>query len=202
MASVKVIWQIIKWLYAGNSQEVKVLIMQKSNTQTDNPQKRLCCTLSWIAGMIDSDGCIGVTKRNNAKTEVYLPRITFTSAHEEIFNEMIKAFQFCGFPFFVSTKKSLNPNHSDRMDLRVTGMKRCYRVLRNLIPFLRGKKERGKLLFKFCDSRLTKMIKSQPYTKEQLECCHILQDFNRKGQCRILRDYTPFSKGKLAWMKI
>lgn len=156
----------------------------------DNPQERRCCSLSWIAGIIDGEGCINVYTRVQKRHTVYRPRIVITNTSRTIIDEVCRIFDLAGFPYYVQTRNRDRTNHNTTYDVIIAGFKRVARVLPQLVPYLRGKKDQAILMCEFVTERL-KLNKNIDWPVELLEICELIQLLNKRGNEQILRDYTP-----------
>lgn len=172
-------------LYAGNSQEIEVLIMQKAEILTDNPQERLQLRsnkLAYLAGFLDADGCFSLfrTQRGN---KIYLnPLVVCTNCDFSQMDLIAEMMTFLDFPHYVQERKPAKANHRASKDVRVQGIKRCARVLPQMIPYLIGKKERASLLLMFCELRLKKMGKAEPYSRVEIAIWEEICKQNKRGQ--------------------
>ena len=166
--------------------------MQKSKVLTDNPQERLCCKLSWLAGFFDADGCVNIYRKYTAKTEVYTPRLVMTNTNKDIVDTICAVLREVSIPFYVQIRKNRSLNHNNTADIIISGYKRCFHALPLIAPYLKGKREKAELMLQFCELRL-KAGKKEPYSIEQLSLCNQIKSLNNRGKKalhKIPRDYT------------
>ncbi len=172
--------------------------MQKSEVQTDNPQERPCCSLSWLCGIIDADGCFNFDIINTKKEKRIKPRIfVLTNTDYSLIKEVVNIMNKYGFAHYVSRRKSANENHSTRYDVIVVGYKRCKRILPYLIPHLRGKSDQAVLMLELVNQRIADVAKYGHsrvggYTDEQMQLIGCVKQLNERGPSSlkhgILRD--------------
>jgi hypothetical protein len=140
----------------------------------------------WLAGFIDADGCIRLSKGWKNKKEQYslVPQI---SIHNTDFKTMEIVAEIIGSEFQISFRKRLNVNHSDCATINIMGIKRVKPLLERLLPFLITKKLEGKLLMKFMNLRLQGRH-NRHYSETEYKIYFALKHLKKT---RNLRDYTP-----------
>ena len=173
-------------LYAGKPQEMEVLIMRQSEILTGNQQERLelrSCKLAYLAGFYDADGCISLYKTCRRKgSKVYLrPQVSCTNCDFDQIDSICEIMDFLKFPYHILSRKATKFNHRPSKDIRTIGVKRCARILPQLIPYLIGKKERASFLLWFCKLRLVKIGKAEPYMPVEIAIYDEIHEQNRRG---------------------
>lgn len=122
--------------------------------------------LAWLAGFLEGDGSIALTKQKMSNDRIILvPGIRFSNTDALIIEECGNILKENNVGFYYSSKYTAN---AISFDLVVKGFKRVQPLLNLLIPELHGKKLTiAKLLDKWLQSR-TVTGNSKTYTKEEL----------------------------------
>lgn len=164
------------------------------NTTIGNQQERLIAAKSWLAGMIDADGCITFAvsyqkyrnKQGNQTNKLLDPLVDIATSCTGTKDVLVKTIKFIGAACYVTGRYKKNPCYT----IRVSGLRRVNNFLPLVIPYMVTKKEEAEKLLQFCQSRLAKQIKfkSSPYTSEELE---LFSSIKKIKVIRILRDYMP-----------
>lgn len=98
--------------------------------------------LAYIAGVIDSDGCISIGR--NAKR--YKPIVQITQVQPEAINFVNKIF---GGSYKIEKRLS----HKDIYKWRIQSRKNLGIFLEAIIPFLKIKREQAKIVIEYCNIR-------------------------------------------------
>jgi hypothetical protein len=156
----------------------------------DNQQATL--DLGWLAGAIDGEGCVGITRRNR------VARLGFTlKPHLQIANTDKAFIDRCAgilttlkIPFHISSYDGKG-RRKQAWQITVAGLKRVAKALPLLVPHLTGvKAEKAKLVLEWVDSRLADWH-AAPFTSRQLKIYEQLRQMNERGiKGRSLTDYT------------
>lgn len=104
--------------------------------------------LAWAAGIIDGEGSIFIMKQGRKDRERdtnYVLRVSVESTDPYMAQELKKIFP-SGAVF--SSKRDKRPNNSNTLKWQING-KRSVEVLKDLLPFLRVKKEQAELAIQF-----------------------------------------------------
>jgi len=160
--------------------------MQQSEVQTGYQQERLelrSCKLAYLAGFYDADGCFSLYKTQRKRGKIYLrPQVSCTNCDFEQIDYICEVMAFLKFPYYIQNRKGAKSNHRASKDVKTIGVKRCSRILPQLIPYLIGKKERASLLLWFCELRLKKMGKAEPYSLVEVAIYDEIHEQNTRGQ--------------------
>lgn len=97
--------------------------------------------ISYIAGLVDADGCIRLHPSNKGKYRKYYPRVQITNTCRELMDALVE--QFGGAIHGPKRRTDgIRNSTKDCWDWRITGDK-CRQLLSNMIPFLFIKKEKA-----------------------------------------------------------
>jgi hypothetical protein len=134
---------------------------------------------AWLASAIDCDGSISI--RHCSK--VYSPVISFSNTNKKIiefFRDLLKYK-----PQIYICKENRTYNSKKSYSLAICSMPHVYIILKQILPFLIGKKEQGKLILgwiKIQDKKIRKgNNKGWAYTKRQNEIHNKMKNLNKKG---------------------
>ena len=157
----------------------------------DNQQATLI-EISWLAGIWDGEGTIGV--RNNTKIKQFSPRMHVVNTNPLIMQKV----------FEIVEKLGITPYFREK-DAGEFGVKQCWVIgvdtltkskvlLDAMLPYLVGKKPQAEMLLKFVESRLerfdrTKANCDKGYTQDDLDTVKAVYELNG-NQRRVPRDYT------------
>jgi len=142
-------------------------------------------SIIWLAGFIDADGCIRLSKGWKNKKGQYslVPQIT---VHNTCFRTMEHIVDILETDFQIFFKKRNSDKHSEMVNINIMGIKRIYPFLVRILPYLVTKKMEGELLKKFMDKRLSG-THNRPYDNEEYKIYFALKHIKK---IRNLRDYT------------
>jgi len=148
--------------------------------------------LGWLAGAIDGEGCVGVTRRNRkAKLGFTLkPHLQITNCDKAFIDRCTTTLKLMEIPFWVSYYEGRGRRKS-AYTVVIAGLKRCAVALPKLVPHLTGQKlVKAKLVERWVTSRLADWH-AAPFTAEQLAIYEQLRQMNERGvKARNLNDYT------------
>lgn len=148
---------------------------------------------AWLAGFIDADGCIRLSKgMKNMKKDQHslIPQVMVHNTCVMTLNRAATLLERI-VPVTTSEKKRISLKHSRMRSILVLGMKRCEPVLRTLIPFLITKKLEAEILLQFIERRKTRGVKNKPYERQDYLANEALKYLKKS---RHLRDYMPTIK--------
>jgi len=109
----------------------------------------------WLAGIIDGEGTITITKQNRQTWFSYRPEIHITNTNQLILKQsckLLKEITGKTVKIFITDKKRKNYVYR----VRLQDIESCKKLLIFLGPFLVGKKKQGKLLLEFLQNKKTK----------------------------------------------
>lgn len=124
--------------------------------------------VAWLAGIIDGEGCIsfywerGKYRRQDG---VHNPSLRFqvhvANTDERIINEVLAISQEHNIPCQLKTTPQSVSSHKVRMDAVWQGSKRAQAILRLVLPFLVGKKDRALLCLSVIEHRQSTRSRTQ-----------------------------------------
>lgn len=134
----------------------------------DNQQERLlnCMELSWVAGIIEGEGYIGLAKHKVGYLQ-YIPRLQIINSDEIMLDEVGRILVKNGLAYYVK-HRNVDPRVKKKQmhDVVITGVKRTSRALKVLLPYMRGLKRReAEIVLAFCLERLRLKNNYRPYSK-------------------------------------
>lgn len=153
----------------------------------DNQQVRLVIAKSWLAGMIDADGCITFAISMQEKKYKHIdPVVDITTSCKATIRVLVQTIKLIGAACYVYSSKR------DKVyNTRIAGYKRLNNFLPLVIPYMVTKQGEAINCLEFCKSRLsipTKPFKAKPYTQKELD---LIQSVKKAKITRNLRDYMP-----------
>lgn len=156
----------------------------------DNQQERPFDSLAWLAGIIDGEGHIGMSKQKYKEYIRYTPRVCIVNTDVALLDAVGTILKENNIGFHVSTRQR-NERSKPTFDFTTSGIKRLAKLLPLLVNRLRGKKERAaKILNEYVQTRMSMPYKSGAgFDKDKAESVYLqLKEINQTG---ILRDFTP-----------
>ena len=144
----------------------------------------------WLAGFIDADGCIRLSKGWKNKKEIHslIPQV---SIHNICLVTLNKAAEIVGEycpGFQTSWKKRTSDKHSPMYNINIMGIKRCEPFIKTIRPYLVTKALEADLLTKFMGLRLNAKSHNAHYSSEEYQIYFALKELKKS---RHLRDFTP-----------
>lgn len=146
---------------------------------------------AWLAGFIDADGCIRLSKgfKNEKKDQHSLiPQVTVHNTCVVTLNRVAALVERVIGSTKTSARKRISVKHSKMYNVEVMGMKRCEPLLRVLLPHLVTKRLEAELLLQFIGRRKTIGIRNKPYGPVDYKVNEALKHIKKT---RHLRDYVP-----------
>jgi hypothetical protein len=139
-----------------------------ADNKIDNQQERRSIDLSWVAGIIEGEGYIGLSRHIVGYLQ-YTPRVQIINTDDIMLENVGKILKENGLAYFrkrhfVDKRVKRKPCH----DLVICGIKRVTKTLELIMPYMRTKKKRNaELVYKFCLERLSKSNKFRKYTDKE-----------------------------------
>jgi len=136
---------------------------------------------SYLAGMVDGDGTVTITKQKQRKTFAYRPSISIHNTSKELIDYLCLTFEG-------STFITCHPKDSNRKTIyrwRVMRTDKIVVLLEKMLPYLVVKKERAEFLLTFCKSRLnSRLVRNNAlYTNVEHGCYEKLSRLNKTIGC-------------------
>ena len=138
--------------------------------------------LAYIAGVIDSDGCISLIL--NSKTGWVRPRVAINQVQPEAIDFIISLF---GGNLYIAEQ----PEESvwkDRYEWRLYSLRKVKPFLIAILPFLQIKSRQAQLVIEFCSLRLNKLGKryqggkhNKTYTEREMIVFDNVKSLNQRG---------------------
>jgi len=168
----------------------------------DNQQERSNFNKGWLAGVIDSDGCLQLVKqtykkRNGSgeKTCHYRPQIVFHNTNLVYMTHVAYILRKHNIAFYVEDRNEYKNfgTRDKRPYVRITiyGFKRCKKFFDNTGIQLIGKAVQQKIMLDYIDYRLSLKYGS-PVTEKDVEYYEKMKKANHQFKGEIPRDYTPY----------
>lgn len=120
--------------------------MQKSDC-ADNPQ--VIIDLAWLAGCLDSDGCVTIAKVKQRKYRnnfTWRPVITWSNGNDLWIEEIARILNTVDIPHYVHWRIIKGVPHAQVM---ISGYKRVAKALPILWPYVRAKRKQLAVLRQF-----------------------------------------------------
>lgn len=131
--------------------------------------------LSWLGGIVDGEGCVGI--RHNTMQHQFSPRFNVTNTNMKIINETVSIIRKIGVNPYIREKKPSGYGLNTKIpcyQVCVDTLSGARLVLEALEPFIIGKGNQVKYLLEFCISRKrfkkTQTNEQKMYNKRELEC--------------------------------
>ena len=135
-------------------------------------QERLEADIQWLAGIVDSEGCISNSYRH--------PMVVHIGNCDMILmTEVKRILSSLGVYYSQSDRKSINPKWRNSQQVAVHNNKDCITVLKSIYPYLVGKKEICSLAIKFTESRTDKW--GRPFSDEEKKMMSCMTELNVRG---------------------
>ena len=145
-------------------------------TGADNQQERLAL-LGYLAGIIDGEGWVGISKTKRADVRagfIFLPQISIHMVGKDAIEHIDATFRKVDLPSYYVHRK-------DTSQWTVNGYKRVVEVLEVLLPYLHIKRRQGELILAMNDLRSQRHHHSSPTELEHEIRAWICQ-LNSKGK--------------------
>ncbi len=150
--------------------------------------------LAYLGGIIDGEGSIyaALIKAQNstyAKIELKIVNTNF-----ELIEYISGIYKKYDIAHYISDHKKQKLHHKSAKTITVGGIKRLYKALPILIPFVVIKRKQAILALRYINSRLRNTSRKAPFTKDEVEILAELKELNQRG-IGHLNDYTESFKG-------
>lgn len=156
----------------------------------DNQQERPFEALSWLAGILEGEGCFQMTKAKYGKYTRYYPRVTLVNTDILMLDTVAQIFKSNKIGFHIHTRQRTK-NCKPTMAFTIQGIKRAAKLLPLIIPHMRSKKRKAaELLYEYVQWRISQpYVNGQGFDKSRAEL--VYKQIGEINQVGILRDYTP-----------
>ena len=130
----------------------------------DNQQAKVSDNeIGWLAGFLDGEGSFMLMQRPDRRVKtphkvydrrkLWAPRICVANTHIPTLNHVTNLLDRLGLPYHISWRQFTTREYKTAWDLRVQGLKRCYRWLIQIAPYLVTKKRQAELMLDWINSR-------------------------------------------------
>jgi len=156
----------------------------------DNQQATLTdMELGWLGGVVDSDGCISMSRSDRGNYILYGCDIVFTNTDPVFIEEVARLLNKGGIGCHVRWSKQSGLGKKTVGEVRVGGHKRCFTALSVLTPGIRAKREQASYMLEFLKRRLA-VDRPGPheYTMEDHMCWAMLKAFKDRGASETIRE--------------
>lgn len=146
--------------------------------------------LAYIAGIIDGDGSISLTKRNILPSPLYYPEVQLANQNKNLIHYFYD--EFGGYKYCRKSWKGKNGSmRKDSWQWKLD-KRRCKSFLEKIMPFLKLKKERANYLLKYIDENPFKRgIRLTPEILRKRE-----ESYIKMIRLNIEKDINKTSPGK------
>ena len=110
--------------------------------------------ISYIAGLIDGDGCFNLNSRHAPSGHRYTPQIMLINTNKEIIRRYCSVLKNSSIGYHISFRIAGKTTNRRRWDVLVSGVKRAKKLTDLILPYLETKKEQCLLLQQYCEHRL------------------------------------------------
>jgi hypothetical protein len=161
----------------------------------DNQQATAEVDMGWLVGFLEGEGSFSLQKQIYKKQKATLrPRISVTSTDFELTDRAGSIFQSLGIGNYIARKRCVSKdgrNYKDQKELVVSGIKRCKKLLDQIIPYMTEsrKKRTAETLLEFCNYRLS-LPRKNPYTQVDFSLGQRMRDLNGYQLRQSFRDST------------
>ncbi len=133
---------------------------------------------AYVAAIIDGEGTITLGRwKKKKKYWLIHPRIYITNQNKQLLGIIKNLFGNRGYIIVHKSKSSYSDNICYR--LYVSGLS-VAPILKTLIPYLRLKREQGKLVYEFCIKRLNKGVNTK-YSDDEWYLFRKVREYNSSG---------------------
>jgi hypothetical protein len=152
--------------------------------ERDNQQVR---DISWLAGLIDGEGCLTLQKRQchngkhaqRRKSFDLIPEISIINSNWlniEHADKILKELKVGHYIYSTGNYgKGDHARTKPAWGIRITGLFRCKALLVEVTEYLQGKKKEAEILHAYICSRLSHPNKVTPYTVDEIKTYDVLR---------------------------
>lgn len=136
--------------------------------------------ISWLAGFIDGEGCIGFNKISG-KHDCHYPHVTIVNCHKPTIERIVEILSALGVRYWVTTRKPKN-NSKWKQDwtIVIRGLRRVKPLLEFILPHLFTKKMQAEQVLDFINHRLSLSPLASYGDKEKMIIAK-LHELNHRG---------------------
>ena len=146
---------------------------------------------AWLAGFLDADGCIRLskgTKNSKLNQHSLIPQLLAHNTCVVTLNRVLILFEKMGALSVTSLRKRYSAQHAKMANILSLGMKRVEPILREILPYLVTKRLEAELMLRFIELRKSRRHRNAPYTASEYRIYTAMKYLKKS---RHLRDYTP-----------
>ena len=163
--------------------------IDEAKAEMGNPQERLICDLSWLAGIWEGEGWVSIcrnsqtSERQKGQTK-FVPNCGLTNTDEMLIMEVIRILTENDIKFCIQKRSPNGLGTQCKYELSLIGYKRCQKLLSLISIYLRGaKKLRTEKVLQFIDSRKMRNQKS-PYNEFEIGIFESLYSYQGRSQSK------------------
>jgi len=144
----------------------------------------------WLAGFIDADGCIRLSKgwKNKKRVHSLIPQVSIHNICLVTLNKVAEIVGRISPGFDTSWRNRTSDKHAPMYNINVMGIKRCTPLVKVIRPYLVTKALEADLLVRFMELRQSAMSHNAHYGSEEFQIYFALKELKKS---RHLRDFTP-----------
>jgi hypothetical protein len=140
---------------------------------------------SYLAGLIDGEGCFMLNFRHDGKNLTFRPRITITGTEMTQLPLLLKLIKTISLPVYVWSEKRKAINEKDGWVLIVTNVDRCLHWLQAIKPFLIIKWAQAEVFERLIIERAKRAnYPSKEFTIREIDLIRKLKLLNKKGKLK------------------
>ena len=133
--------------------------------------------LSWLAGIIDGEGCIGLYSfLSHGKYKEIRTQIIIVSTNYLLILEVRKILDGLKISYCVGLRKRIKPNWKQSYYIQMQNIPALKKFLPFLLSYLIVKQKQAKIIQKFCNRR-----RNSSYLKNEFRMVNQIKLLNKKG---------------------
>jgi hypothetical protein len=141
--------------------------------------------ISWLAGFIDGEGCIGFNK--TSKKHYHSPHVCIVNTHKPTIERIATILSALGVRYWVVSPTCRNkPKYKQDYQIAIRGLRRVKPLLDMITPYLFTKKAQAEAVLEFINYRLSLSPKA-PYGEKELRLIALLHELNHRGPSETTR---------------
>lgn len=147
---------------------------------SETPSQSAGNLLAWFAGFVDADGMIGIHKQvsKNDPPPRWVPELSVTTTCTKTADFIHSTLRSMDLPVYRLLRKVTKPNWTDRHHLEVRGLKRVFKVIPMIRPYLVTKADEADFVMEFITSRLG-AARGSGYSKREMEIIALMSAIKR-----------------------